>query len=79
MVVRSQGLASLLHVGSGSVYLLLMESRWAFYDSPLLYRLTGSGPLIPAARRSWADDLWMGKEEHRWFLIARQAMTDGPY
>lgn len=79
MVGGSQGLAPLLHVGSGSVYLVLMESRWASYDYPVFYRLTESGPLIPAARQSWADDLWMGKEEHRWFLIGRQPMTDAPY
>lgn len=70
MVGGSQVLASLLHVESGSVYLVLMESRWA--SSPLLYRLTESGPLIPAAGQSWANHLWMGKEEHRWFLIGRE-------
>lgn len=69
MVGGSQGLAPLLHVGSGSVYLVLMESRWASYDSPLLYRLTESGPLIPAAGQSWADHLWMGNDQYRWFLI----------
>lgn len=75
MVGGSQGLAPLLHVGSGSVYLVLMESRWASYDSPLLYRLTESGPLIPPARQSWVDHLWLDKEEHRWFLIGRHEMV----
>lgn len=69
LVGGSQGLALSLHVGSGSVYLVLMESRWASYDSPLLNRLAESGPLIPAAGHSLEDHLWMGKEEHRWFLI----------
>lgn len=78
MVGGSQGLAPLLHVGSGSVYLGLMESRWASYDSPLLYRLTESGPLVPAAGQSWMDHLWMGKEEHRWFLTESQEMVDVP-
>lgn len=31
--------------------------------------------LIPAARQSWADDLWMCKGEHKLFLIEREVMT----
>lgn len=64
MVGGSQGLALQLHVGSGSVYLALMESRWASNASSLPYRLSESGPLIPAARQSRAEHLWMGEVKH---------------
>lgn len=50
IVGGSQGLALLLHVGSGSVYLVLMEPRWASYYSPLLHSLAHSGPAIPAGQ-----------------------------
>jgi len=50
-------------VGSGSVYLVLIESRWASDDSSLLYRLAESGALIPAAGQSLEDCLWMSEEE----------------
>lgn len=79
MVGGSQGLAPQLHVGSGSVYLFLIESRWAPCDSSLLYSLTESEALIAAARQSWADDLWMGKKEHKWFPIGRQVMSEVTY
>lgn len=76
LVGGSQGLAPLLHVRSGTVYLILIESRWAPNDSSLLRQ---SERLIPAARQSWAEDLWMCKGEHKWFLIGRQAMTGALY
>lgn len=76
LVGGSQGLAPLLHVRFGTVYLILIESRWAPNDSSLLRQSERS---IPAARRSWADDLWMCKGKHKWFLIGRQVMTGARY
>lgn len=76
LVGGSQGLAPLLHVRSGTVYLILIESRWAPNDSSLLRQ---SERLIPAARQSWAEDLWMCKGEHKWFLIGKQVMTGALY
>lgn len=78
MAVGSQGLAQQLRVGAGCVNQVLMETRWLFYDSPLIYRLDESGLPVPAARRGWADHHRMGKKEHRWFLIGRQEMVDVP-
>lgn len=76
LVGGSQGLAPLLHVRSGTVYLILIESRWDPNDSSLLRQ---SERLIPAARPSWAEDLWMCKGEHKWFLIGKQVMTGALY
>lgn len=52
LVGGSQGLAPLLHVRSGTVYPILIESRWAPNDSSLLRQ---AERLIPAARQSCAD------------------------
>lgn len=76
LVGGSQGLAPLLHVRSGTVYLNLIESRWAPNDSSLLRQPEW---LIPAASQSWADDFWMCKGEHEWFLIRREVMTGAWY
>lgn len=77
MVGESQGLDPLLHVGSGTIYLVLMESRWGCYDSPLLYRPTESGPLIPAAGQSWADDLRQ-RRTHMVLNWGKKEMTEAP-
>lgn len=61
MVDESQGLALMLPVGSGSIYLFLMGSRWACVHFPVLHRLAGSrGLLTPGVTQSCVDDLWKG-------------------
>lgn len=61
MVGGSQGLALMIPVGSGSVYLFLMGSRWACAHFPVLHRLAEpSGLLTPGVTQSWVDDLWKG-------------------
>lgn len=56
MVGASQGLAQQLHVGSGSVYLVLMESRWASYDSsPLQACSVWTTNCINQAELGWSS------------------------
>lgn len=66
MVGGSQGPAPLLHVGSGSIYLVLMESRWAAYDSPLFYRLS-VWTTDSSSRAVWKMvSGWVRKMVHSW-------------
>lgn len=61
MVGGSQGLALMIPVGSGSIYLFLMGSRWACVHFPVLHRLAeASGLLTPGVTQRRVDAPWKG-------------------
>lgn len=61
LVGGSQGLALMIPVGSGSIYLFLMGSRWACVHFPVLHRLAEpSGLLTPGVTQRWVDTPWKG-------------------
>lgn len=68
-----QSLASNASCRSGFVYQFVMESRWVSCDSPLLYVLAESGPLIPAVRMGrpflkghWRAQMVLNWEANHW-------------